>query len=199
MNTQKTIENLKDRGFAARFFESGEQAAEYIGSQLSGKTIGIGGSITVEQLHLFDILSKGNTVFWHWKQPVQEARANAANAQIYISSANAIAETGEIVNIDGSGNRVASLMYGHEKVIIVAGVNKLADSLDSAMQRARNVAAPLNAKRLGIKTPCALSDENKCFDCSSKDRICRGFSILSHKMQGIGEMEVVLINEDLGY
>ncbi|MGN0143464.1 MAG: lactate utilization protein [Clostridium sp.] len=199
MNIQRTIDNLKNEGFKVSYFETCDEASKHISSELKGKTIGFGGSKTIEELGLFEKLSVNNKVYWHWKQEQNEARKNSATAEVYISSANAISETGEIINIDGSGNRVSALMYGHEKVYIVAGVNKIAENYEKALWRARNIAAPLNAKRLGINTPCAASKEMKCFNCSSPERICRGISVLIQKMGGIKEMEVVLINQSIGY
>ncbi len=199
MQLQKTVETLKREGFTVTLFETGRQAAEHIASELSGKTVGIGGSVSVEQIGLYDLLSKNNTVFWHWKQQGADVRARAAAAQVYIASANAIAETGEIINIDGSGNRVSAMLYGHEKVIIVAGINKIVDDYESAVYRARNIAAPLNARRLGKRTPCALSAEMKCYDCDSPERICRGLVVLLRPLGGNAETEIVLVNEPLGF
>jgi len=199
MQLQKTAETLKREGFIVTLFETGRQAAEHIASELSGKTVGIGGSVSVEQIGLYDLLSKNNTVFWHWKQQGADVRARAAAAQVYIASANAIAETGEIINIDGSGNRVSAMLYGHEKVIIVAGINKIVDDYESAVYRARNIAAPLNARRLGKRTPCALSAEMKCYDCDSPERICRGLVVLLRPLGGNAETEIVLVNEPLGF
>lgn len=199
MNISKLLDNLKREGFAVSFFENNDSAVKYLDSQLNKKTIGFGGSKTLEELNLFETLSINNEVYWHWRQPQQEARYNSQTAQVYISSANAIAETGEIINIDGSGNRISSIMYGHEKVYIIVGINKVEETFEKALWRARNIAAPLNAKRLGLKTPCAVSKEMKCYDCSSPDRICCGVSVLIKKMNGIKEMEVILINEQIGY
>ena len=156
MDTERTIKNLEKNGFAVRYFETAEAAAEYLLSQLHGRTVGIGGSVTIEQLALYDRLCADNTVYWHGVCNTEETKKCAAQAQAYLTSANAIAETGEIVNIDGAGNRVASMLYGHETLYIVSGVNKLAPDLHAAIDRARNVAAPRNARRLGRKTPCAL-------------------------------------------
>ena len=182
MNIKRTIDNLKNEGFKVSYFENCDDAVKYISTNLTGKTIGFGGSKTLEEINLFEKLSENNTVYWHWKQDKNEAINNAAKAEVYISSANAIAETGEIINIDGSGNRVSAIMYGHEKVYIVAGVNKISENFEKALWRARNIAAPLNAKRLSANTPCAVSKEMKCFDCSSPGRICRGVSVLIQKM-----------------
>lgn len=199
MNLEKTIDNLKGEGFKVSYFENSEECIKYITSALKGKTIGFGGSKTLEKLGLYESLSKDNEVYWHWKTPGDEARKKSMTAQVYFSSANGISENGEIINIDGSGNRVSALMYGHEKVYIIAGINKIAENYEKAMWRARNIAAPLNAKRLGLKTPCAVSKEMKCYNCRSNDRICRGISVLVEKLNGIKEMEVIIINEELGY
>ena len=126
-----------------------------------------------------------------------EARHAANGAEIYISSANGLAETGEIVNIDGTCNRIASIFYGHEKVYLVIGRNKLAKDFDGALHRARNVASPMNARRLGVRTPCAAKGD-RCYDCDSPERICRGLSVLWGKPMA-GEFEVVLVHEELGY
>ena len=199
MKAEKTIETLRKNGFKVSYFETKEEAAEYLLAQINGKTVGIGGSKTVEALNIYEKLMENNTVYWHWfQQPQDEVRQNAAKAQVYLTSANGIGETGEIVNIDGNGNRVASNLYGHEKLFIIAGVNKIAPDGAAALWRARNVASPLNARRLGMKTPCATG-ELKCHDCSSPQRICGGVSTILRPMRGISETEVVLINEELGY
>ena len=199
MDVQRAVSALMRAGFAVRYFDTAAQAADYLAESISGKTVGIGGSMTMEQLGLYDRLTKNNTVLWHWRTNDKETRLAAANASVYLTSANAIAETGEIINIDGSGNRVAATLYNHERVVFVAGVNKLAPDAESAMFRARNVAAPLNARRLKRNTPCAVGNEMKCHDCSSKDRICNGVVTLLRPMGGVGVTEVVLVGEELGY
>ena len=199
MDVPRAIAALTKKGFAVRYFETAKEAADYLAGSISGKTVGIGGSMTIEQLGLYDRLTKNNTVFWHWRQDDKETRIAAASTQVYLTSANAIAETGEIINIDGGGNRVAATLYNHERVVFVAGINKLAPDLASAMFRARNVAAPLNARRLKRNTPCAVGNVMKCHDCSSKDRICNGVVTLLRPMGGVGVTEVVLVGEELGY
>ena len=190
MNLETAVKNLTAHGFSVRVFRTAQDAANAISQELSDKTVGFGGSVT---------LQKNNTVYWHWKQTPAQALENARSAQVYLTSANAISETGEIVNIDGTGNRVASMLCGHEALYIVAGVNKLAPDLASAMDRARSIAAPLNARRLQRKTPCALAEPMRCHDCSSPERICRGFVTLARPMGGIGQTHVILIEESLGY
>lgn len=197
-----TVEkNLKDRGYIVTIFETVTEAVKYLDTQIDNQTVGFGGSVTLEQMKLFETLQSHNTVFWHHRLPAgktsSEIRVEASKTAIYLSSVNGLAETGEIINIDGNCNRVASIFYGHEKVYLVIGKNKLAKDYDSALYRARNIASPLNAKRVGAKTPCAVKAD-KCYDCKSPERICRGLSVLWAK-PSIGEFEVILIHEDLGY
>jgi NAD-dependent dihydropyrimidine dehydrogenase PreA subunit len=126
-----------------------------------------------------------------------ETRTAAAQAEIYISSVNGISEQGEIVNIDNTVNRVAAISYGPSKIYLVIGANKVTSDCESALFRARNIAAPLNAKRLNRKTPCAANGD-RCYDCKSPERICRNLSVLWEKPVG-AEYEIILINEDLGF
>lgn len=160
MDFTNVTKALTARGFKVSSFETAKEAAEYLNTQIDGATVGFGGSITLEELGLYALLSGHNTVFSHWHLPegvdAAALRAQAAGSEHYLLSANGIAETGEIINIDGAGNRVASAIYGHKKVWIIAGKNKLAPTYDEALWRARNIAAPKNAQRLHAKTPCAV-------------------------------------------
>ena len=197
MGTFDTVKkNLEDRGYAVRVFGSGAEAAAYLDGAVDGKTVGFGGSMTLDQLGLYDALGRHNTVVWHWKQEAGLARREAMFTQVYLTSANGLAETGEILNIDGIGNRVAATLFGHEKVYFVIGRNKLAPTYDEALWRARNIASPKNAQRLGKKTPCAVKGD-RCYDCKSPDRICRGLVTLWGPMMGM-ETEILLVDEDLG-
>ncbi len=198
-NIKKLTENLEKNGFMVSYYETGVEAVKAIAAAVNGKTVGIGGSKTIEALGLFEALKDHNSVSWHWKQTSPDANDVSAQAQVYLTSANGVAETGEIINIDGTGNRIAAAQYGREKVYIIIGVNKIAPDFESALWRARNIAAPLNAKRLDRKTPCALSSEMKCYDCDSPERICRGLSVFYRKLNGVKDCEVVIINEELGY
>ena len=187
--------NLEARGFSVRTFATAAEAAAYLNEAIDGKTVGFGGSVTLQDMGLYELLGSHNEVHWHWVNG-QEERKTAMGTQVYLSSANGLAETGEIINIDGSGNRVASTLYGHEKVYLVIGCNKLAPTYDEALWRARNIAAPKNAQRLGKKTPCAVKGD-RCYDCKSPDRICRGLVVLWGPSMGV-ETEIVLVDEDLG-
>ena len=192
----KVRKSLEDRGYAVREFASAAEAAAYLNEAIDGKTVGFGGSATLDAMGIYDLLAAHNTVVWHWKQPADEARRGAMQTHVYLTSANALAETGEIVNIDGAGNRVAATLFGHERVCFVIGRNKLTATYDEAVFRARNVAAPQRARQLGKKTPCAVKLD-RCYDCKSPDRICRGMVTLWGPMMGM-PAEVLLVDEDLG-
>ena len=193
--------NLLKKGYNVSVFATKEEAAAYLDSQIHGKTVGFGGSVTLREMNLFNALSTHNTVYWHDEKPehmtVMETRTAASNAEIYISSVNGISEQGEIINIDNTGNRVAAISYGPSKVYLVMGTNKVAKDYEAALFRARNIAAPLNAKRLNRKTPCAVHAD-QCYDCKCPERICRNLSVLWDKPTG-AEYEIILIDEELGY
>ena len=197
----QTEKSLRDRGYSVTCFDTGEEAVKYLDANIDKQSVGFGGSVTLEQLGLYEKLRAHNTVYWHQRTPEgktsAELRMKANAADIYISSANGLAESGEIVNIDGNCNRISSILYGHQKVYFVIGENKIAKDYESALYRARNVAAPLNAVRVGAKTPCAVNGD-KCYDCQGPERICRGLSVLWSKPM-TGEFEVILIHQPLGY
>ena len=194
---EKTGKNLENRGFRVHRFASGAEAAEFLVQTLHGTSIGIGGSVTIDTLGVYDRLCGSNKVFWHWKNHAPETRERAGKAETYLCSANGVSENGEIVNIDGKCNRVAATLFGPKRCIFVCGVNKLRPDLQSAIERARNIAAPLNAKRLNKKTPCAV--DGRCHDCKSPERICRAMVIHMGVPSGFESCEVVLIGEKLGY
>ncbi|MDO4634263.1 MAG: lactate utilization protein [Eubacteriales bacterium] len=198
---EKIKENLLALGYEVSVFENKETAAEYLNGRIDQTTVGIGGSVTVQEMGLFDLLDSHNRVYWHMgvadREEAQAQREGAAAAEVYLTSVNGAAETGELINIDGNGNRVAGTYYGHKKVYLILGKNKIAPDYDAALWRARNIASPKNAKRLGAKTPCAVKGD-RCYDCKSPGRICRGLSVFWAKPFSC-DMEVILINEDLGY
>lgn len=201
MDFTKLKANLEYNGFTVSVFENGFSAAKYLNEKIDNMTVGMGGSVTLDQLGLYEMLKEHNQIYWHWGVTAGdnklETYKNAQIADVYLSSVNGISENGEIINIDGTGNRVSAIQYGHKKVYLVVGANKVAENYEAALYRARNIAAPLNAQRLNRKTPCAVKGD-KCYDCNSPDRICRGLSVL-WKKPGCCDFEVVLINENLGY
>ncbi len=201
MDFTKVKSALEARGFKVSAFPTAAEAARYLNGQIDGVSVSFGGSVTLEQMGLFESLGQHNEVLSHWHVPAgkdpAEIRAKAMTTEVYLTSANGLAETGEIVNIDGTGNRVSGMLFGHKKVYFVVGRNKLAPDYDGALWRARNIAAPKNAQRLGTKTPCAARGD-RCYDCKSPQRICRGLVVLWEAMKGC-ETEVVLVDEELGY
>ncbi len=196
MGFDSVKKNLENRGYTVRVFSTGAAAVEYLDAAIDQRTVGLGGSATLESLGIYERLGAHNQVIWHWKQEAGTARREAMTADIYLTSVNALAETGELINIDGTGNRAAATLFGHEKVFFVVGRNKLAPTEEAAVWRARNVAAPQRARQMGRKTPCAAKGD-RCYDCTSPQRICRGLVTLWGPMMGM-EAEVLLIDEDLG-
>ena len=191
-------ENLEAKGFRVSIFETAQAAADYLNGAIDGVSVGFGGSVTLDQMGLYDRLAAHNNVIWHWKtEDKLAARYQAMTTDMYITSVNGLAETGELINIDGIGNRVAATLFGHKKVWFVVGRNKLAPTYDEALWRARNIAGPKNAQKLQKKTPCAIKAD-RCYDCKSPDRICRGLAVLWEAVTSM-EMEVVLIDEELGF
>jgi len=196
-NVALTMDNLKRRGFSVSHFADQASCRAYLLSEIGDRPVGIGGSVTIEALDLYPALKERGDVFWHWKNQTEVVAANAAS--VYLMSANGVSESGLIHNIDGNGNRVVNMCYGHEKVYIVIGINKIAPNDELALWRARHVAGVKNARRLQRETPCVLGDALKCFDCNHPDRICRVFVSLEQKPSGIGDVEVVIVDEALGF
>lgn len=199
MNFDQVKAALEKRGYAVSSFEAAKDAADYLAQQINGVSVSFGGSLTLSEMNLPKLLALHNTLCLPSQMYDDELGevdpVKAMSTDVFLTSVNALAETGEMISIDGIGNRVASMMYGHKKVYLVIGRNKLAENFEKAVWRARNIAAPQNAKRLHMKTPCVVT--GRCHDCSSPERICRGVSVLLGKMFRM-EMEVILINEDLG-
>lgn len=198
-NVEKVLENLKRRGFDARYFDTRAQAARDVLDAVSTfETVGIGGSVTIDQLGVYDALTKrGNTVFWHWKDKTgADVRKKALLADVYLCSANALMDSGELVSIDGGGNRVAAMFYGPKRCFIVCGINKIVSGYDAAIERIKTVACPKNARRLNMKTPCAKTD--MCHECAASLRMCRVTVRYSYPMVG-RETRVYLVGEELGF
>jgi L-lactate utilization protein LutB len=194
---------LKKNGFDAHWVPDIDTARELIlGMAGPYSTFGFGGSETVRQLGVIEALSaKGKTILDHWKPNItpQESlaiRKDQLRCDCFFCSANAIALTGEIVNVDGAGNRTSAMTFGPGKVIIAAGMNKVTPDLDSAVRRIKEVAGPMRAKSLGMKTPCA--ETGICSDCHAPQRICRITTIL-HRQPMLTPTSVVLINQEIGY
>ncbi|WP_319780584.1 lactate utilization protein [Maridesulfovibrio sp.] len=171
--------------------------------KLKPKSISFGGSMTVVESGLFDKikqLQKVKVIDTYDVQPPMaeriERRRQSLLSDLFITSANAFTEEGELVNLDGTGNRVAAMAFGPRNVVVIVGRNKLCADLDAAVSRVKEYAAPVNAMRLKRKTPCAVT--GKCQDCNSKDRICNVWAI-TEKSSPKGRIHVVFVNEDLGF
>ena len=202
MDLTKLLNNLQHNHFETSYFENKGEAAAYLNEKIDAKTVGLGDSLTLKALGLFNLLSTHNQVVDVRHNPVRTAEGFVEHAkkslltQVFLLSANAVAETGEIVNMDGIGNRISASLFGHEKVYYVIGINKICPDLNQALWRVRNIAAPQNAKRHHLKTPCAAQGD-RCYNCSSPERICNGLLIEYKKMNNL-ETEVVIIGEELG-
>ncbi len=199
---ERTVKALSSNFFDAHSFTNRSSLISSIMKYVSpGMTIGIGGSMSVRGIGLLEKLAEIDVqVLDHWKkgltkEDIGAIRLAQLTCDLFLSSANAITEKGDIVNIDGFGNRVNAMTFGPKKVIIIAGYNKITQDINLALDRIRRVAAPLNAKRLNLPLPCA--ETGYCHDCKVDARICRITSIIQRKPNGT-DISVYLINEELG-
>lgn len=188
--------NLENYGFSTQLFATGEEAKNYLVSTLQEKTIGFGGSVSLRDIGLFEALSENNIVVWHNKIPSHEVRRLANQCSIYITSVNAIAETGHIVNIDKTGNRIAMMAFGPKTCYYIVGKNKITPTLAEALDRAKNKAAPQNARRLKARTPCARNAD-QCYNCNTPDRVCHMTLIMERPPHGM-QAEIIFIDQNLG-
>ena len=200
---ERCVQALKKRGFDAHFVPTVEAARELILGMAKGfHSFGFAGSETTRALGLVEELDRaGKQIFDHWKKGLSREedmriRLEQGRCDCFFCSANAISESGEIVNVDGSGNRTSAMAFGPKKVIIVAGINKVRPDLASALQRIREVAGPMRARSLNMATPCA--ETGVCSDCRTPQRICRITTIL-HWKPVLTDISVVLINQKLGF
>ncbi|MDQ7784639.1 MAG: lactate utilization protein [Desulfomonilaceae bacterium] len=198
-----TLESLEKHGFGAQYFSTKQAAADFIMTVAADcRSVGIAGTHTVRALGVVPKLEQaGKTLYDHWKMTVGtpeelECRKNQMRADLFLTSANAVTMTGEIVNRDGCGNRTNSMTFGPNKVLVVVGRNKVVGDLDAAIGRIEETAAPIRAMSLNRKTPCTKT--GYCMDCDSPERICRVTSIL-HRKPMFTDITVVIIDEDLGY
>jgi len=194
-----TAEALKRRGFTVYCAETSEEAAAYVmGLIPEGASVGVGGSMTIRELHIAEHLqATGHAVHWHWLGEGAAAFPAAREADVYLASANAVTADGQLVNIDGTGNRVAAMIHGPKQVIAVVGVNKLVEGgYAQAIARIKREACPPNAKRLGLATPCGV--EGKCNPAACESGFCNVITVQEHPT-GKRPYHVVLVNEALGY
>ncbi len=200
---KKSVERLKAHEFDALYVKNKEEAAKQILQFVkSGITVGVGGSVTIRELGVIEQMkTMGATLLDHWVPGLTgeqslEIRKAQMTSDLFLSSSNAVTMNGELVNIDGIGNRVNAISFGPKKVILVAGHNKIVGNVDDALKRVKNEATPPNAKRLNINVPCAKL--GFCVDCNSPDRVCRAVVIHERKPR-LSDVLVILVGEELGY
>jgi hypothetical protein len=194
---------LNKNGMPTVLFDGRDEALAYLLAEArQEQRIGFGGSMTIAELALLDHLQKAGKQILNHSQPglSPEERRQVMQGQLdcdlFFTSTNALTLKGQLVNIDATGNRVGAMFFGPRRVLVVAGANKIANDLDSALARVREHACPPNARRLGFDTPCAHT--GKCSDCHSPQRICRITTIIERKPR-VTDLRICLINEDLGY
>jgi len=195
----KVIKGLESRNmtgyYAATKDEALKKALELIPE---GSSVTMGGCMSAHEIGLTDTLKSGNYVFID-RDAFEDKRAAmlaAYDADWFLASANAMTEDGVIVNIDGNANRVSAIAQGPKHVLFIVGMNKITPDTDTAMKRARNVAAPINAQRFGLSTPCAKT--GSCMNCKSPDTICCQFLITRYSKHK-GRISVILVNDTLGF
>ncbi|MBO5175737.1 MAG: lactate utilization protein [Eubacterium sp.] len=195
---QTVIKGLESRNmtgyYAADKEEAVKKALEVIGK---GSTVAMGGCQSAHEIGLIQALEEGDYNYIDRSNMTpRESLMAAYDADVFLSSANAMTNDGIMVNIDGNSNRVSCIAQGPKKVVFIVGMNKICSDLDEAMKRARNVAAPANAQRFDVKTPCKVT--GKCADCKSPDTICCQFLITRYSRHE-GRIHVILVNDTLGY
>ena len=200
---KRTIEALKENGINGYSVKDKEQLKELVKSIIEkGSIVTVGGSMTLFEAGIIDLLRNGDYKFLDrykeglTRDEIEKIYRDAFSSDYYITSTNALTEKGELYNVDGNGNRVAAMIYGPKKVIVIAGVNKIVKDLDAAIVRMKEIAAPANAIRLNRNTPC--SKVGHCCDCKSPEKICRDYTVI--RSQGDKErFHVIIVEENLGY
>ncbi len=196
------VKNLQSRHYDAYYCETKERALEKALELIpKGATVGWGGALSAQQIGLMDVMRNGE---YHAidrdKAPNPEekkkAMKNCLLADVFITGANALSLDGQMVNIDGNGNRVAAIVYGPESIIVIAGMNKVMDTLEAAVIRARTIAAPMNKQRFALQTPCEIT--GTCGDCKSESCICNQI-LITRNSKPAGRIKVILVGEDLGF
>ena len=196
---KKVMKGLESRNMST-YYAADRDAAKAIALSLipEGASVTMGGAMSAHEIGLVDALKAGNYRFIDRDayEDKRQAMLLAYDADVFLSSANAITEDGVMINIDGNANRVSAICQGPKKVVFIVGMNKVCPDVDSAMKRARNVAAPINAQRFGLSTPCAKT--GACMDCKSPDTICCQF-LMTRFSRHKDRIHVILVNDNLGF
>lgn len=197
------VDLLAEKGYITYYTENVEEARDKVLELIpKGASVGVGGSETLKAMDMINILRNGDYHFFDRYQEglpfseVEEIYRQALLADVFLTSSNAITRQGQLVNIDSSGNRVAAISYGPRKVIVVAGVNKVVDTLDDAMKRLRQI-APLNAMRVHHKAPCV--ETGKCMDCQIQQSVCNSVGIINHGRKTPGRFTIIMIADEIGF
>lgn len=200
---EKTIEALRKNQMLAEYVPDRKAAVDRLVELLpKGCTVTHGGSVTLNECGIPDLLRKGDYEYWDRNSSAlsyeekQEIQRRSFCADYFLGSANAITENGEIFNVDGNGNRVAAYIYGPKHVILIAGVNKLVPDIDAALSRLQKVTAPANTRRLNYQTPCAKT--GICINCRAPGRICCNYVVQGFQRDA-DRIHVLLVGENLGY
>lgn len=198
MLAQTVIKGLASRNITGYYAENKEAALRQALALIpEGSTVGKGGCMSAYEIGLVDALQKGNYNYLDRdKMDAREGFLAAIDADVFLTSVNAMTDDGILVNIDGNANRVSCIAHGPRKVIFIVGMNKVCGDLDHAMKRARNLAAPINAMRFDVNTPCKKT--GKCYDCKTPDTICCQFLITRYSKHK-DRMHLILVNDDLGF
>ena len=196
---QKVIKGLESRNMRGYYAETKEDALKIALSLIpEGSSVTMGGCVSAVEIGLVDAVKNGNYRFInrYAYEDKRQALLDAYDADWFLSSANAMTEDGVMINIDGNANRVSAIANGPHKVLMIVGMNKVCSDADAAMKRARNVAAPINAQRFGLNTPC--SKTGACMDCKSPDTICCQF-LITRFSRHTDRIHVILVNDSLGF
>ena len=196
---KKVIKGLESRNMTGYYAADKEEACKLALDLIKeGSSVTMGGSMSAREIGLVDKLKEGNYDFIDRDNSEDKRAATlmAYDADFYLSSVNAMTEDGVLVNIDGNSNRVSAIAFGPKNVIFIVGMNKVCNDVDGAMKRARNVAAPVNAQRFGLTTPC--TQNGACLNCKSPDTICCQFLITRYSRHK-GRIHVILVNDNLGF
>ncbi|MCR5268256.1 MAG: lactate utilization protein [Lachnospiraceae bacterium] len=197
--SEKVIAGLKSRNMSGYYAATKEEALKKALELIpEGSTVTMGGAMSAHEIGLVDALKNGSYLFIDRdaESDRRTAMLKAYDADVFLSSVNAMTEDGVLVNIDGNANRVSAIAQGPRKVIFIVGINKICNDVDAAMKRARNVAAPINAQRFGLNTPCAKT--GSCLNCKSPDTICCQFLITRYSKHA-NRIHVILVNDNLGF
>ena len=196
------VKNLKSRHFDAYYCDNSQEALDKALELIpEGASVGWGGTVSASQIGLLDAIRQGDYEAidrdsFQTPEGKEEAARKALFADVFITGANAMSMDGQMVSIDGTGNRVAAIIYGPKNVIVITGMNKVCDTLDDAIRRARTVASPMNMQRFLRDTPCAVT--GTCADCKSEACICNQILVTRH-CRPIGRIQFIVVGEDLGY